>query len=91
MNMGLRFWLKKFLEELHATARLPINLVQHDQIKYVEVDRQFIKEKVEDEVICMTYVHTKEQTIYIFTKGLPRHNFDDFICKLDMINIQDLT
>lgn len=34
--------------------------VQHDIMKHMEVDKHFIKEKVEDETICMTYVPKKE-------------------------------
>lgn len=46
-----------------------------------------LKKKVKDGVICATYIPTKEQIANIFTKGLPQHNFDEFICKLDMVNI----
>ena len=39
----------------------------------------------------MTYVPTQDQTANIFTKGLARQKFDDFLNKLDMINIYDPT
>ena len=98
-------WLKKLLEELQVTVEFPVKLycdnkaainislnpVQHDRTKHVEVDRHFIKEKVEKRIICMTYVPTQDQTAYIFTKGLIRQKFDDFLNKLDMINIYDPT
>ena len=98
-------WLKKLLEELHVKVRLPVklyfnnkavinislNLVQHDRTKHVEVDQHFVKEKVEVGIMCMTHVPTKEQIVDIFTKGLSRQNFDDFISKLEMINIYDPT
>lgn len=98
-------WLRRLLEELYITMEFPIKLycdnkaaisislnpVQHDRTKHVEVDRHFIKEKVEEGTICMTYVPTKEQIADIFTKGLHRKNFEDFIGKLDMINIYDPT
>lgn len=45
----------------------------------ITVDRQ----SVEDVTICITYVPTKKQTADIFTKGLPRSNFNDFIYKLE--------
>ena len=98
-------WLRRLLEELHAELELPIKLycdnkaaisislnpVQHDRTKHVEVDRHFIKEKVEEGTICMPYVPTKEQIVDTFIKGLPRQLFEDFIGKLDMINIYDPT
>ena len=98
-------WLPKLLEELHITIEFPIklycdnktaisishNLVQHDKTKHIEVDRHFIKEKIEKGIICMTYIPTRDQLADIFTKGLHKSNFEDFICKLDMIHIYDPT
>ena len=98
-------WLQKLLEKLHITVELPSKLycdnktaiiifhypVQHDKTKYIEVDRYFIKEKIEKGTICMTYTPTREQLADIFTKGLHKSSFEDFICKLDMINIHDPT
>ncbi|KAL6343242.1 hypothetical protein AAG906_022158 [Vitis piasezkii] len=77
-------WLHKLLEELHITVELPIKLycdnktaisishnhVQHDKTKHIEVDRHFIKEKIENGTICMTYIPTREQLTDKFTKGL---------------------
>ena len=98
-------WLRRLLEELHAELELPIKLyydnkvaisiflnpIQHDRTKHMKVDKHFIKEKVEEGTICMTYVPTKEQIADTFTKGLPQQLFEDFIGKLDMINIYDPT
>ena len=98
-------WLPKLLEELHITIEFPIKLycdnkvaisishnpVQHDKTKHIEVDRHFIKEKIEKGIICMTYIPTREQLADIFTKGLQKSTFEDFIGKLDMINIYDPT
>ena len=94
-------WLQKLLEELNITIEPPIKLycynkaaisishspIHHDKTKHIEVDRHFIKEKIEKGIICMTYIPTREQLADIFTKGLQKSSFEDFICKLDMINI----
>ena len=74
-----------------AAINISLNPVQHDRTKHVEVDRHFIKEKAEGGIILMTYVPTKEQVADIFTKGLPRQQFEDFNGKFDMINIYDPT
>lgn len=36
------------------------NPVQHDRSKHVEIDRHFIKEKLESGLLCMPYVLSKE-------------------------------
>ena len=34
------------------------NPVQHDQTKHIEIDKHFIKEKLDSELICTPYVPT---------------------------------
>ena len=63
------------------------NLVQHDRTKYIEVDRHFIKEKLDNVLICTPYVSTQNQLAYILTKGLSYINFKRIISKLGMENI----
>ena len=46
------------------------NPVQHDRTKHIEVDRYFIKEKLDSGLICTPYVSTKGQLADILTKGL---------------------
>lgn len=98
-------WLLRLLRELGVPIYLPIKLycdnkaainislnpVQHDRTKHVEVDKHFIKEKIEEGTICMTYVPTTRQTADVFTKGQPQQLFEDLISKLDMINIYNPT
>ena len=98
-------WIKKVFRDLQmsvagsiklycdnqAAINISHNPVQHDRTKHVEVDRHFLKEKIESGIICITYVPTKEQIADIFTKSLPRSPFEDLICKLDLINVYDPT
>lgn len=77
-------WIKRLLEELKISNPSPMkvyydnkqaisiahNPVLHDRIKHVEVDKHFIKEKIEIILICMPYIPTIEQIVDVLTKGL---------------------
>ena len=94
-------WLKILLEELEVMVKLPLriycdnkvainishNLVHHNRTKHVEVDRYFIKEKIEDGTICITSVPTTKQVADVLTKGLLRPLFEKLIDKLGMFNL----
>ena len=64
------FWLRLLLQDLGYLSRQPIQLfcdnkvacdivhnpVQHDRTKHVEVDRFFIKEKLDDKIVdCLRF------------------------------------
>ena len=53
-----------------AAISMAHNLVQHDRTKYVEINRHFIKEKLESGIICIPYVLSDGQISDVFTKGL---------------------
>lgn len=69
-------WLKRILEDLKIKWECPLclyydnksiismthNLVQHDRIKYIEVDRYFIKEKLDNGLICIPYILNEYET-----------------------------
>ena len=91
-------WLKIRLEELKikwnglmrlycnnkSAISIAHNPVQHDRRKHVEVDRHFIKEKLDSGLICTPYVPTGDQLADIFTKGLNSTTFQEITTKLGM-------
>ena len=93
-------WLNRMLEELRVPLKHPIvlycdnqaaisiakNLIHHDRTKHVEIDRHFIKEKIEG-VFKVSFTPTNCQTSDILTKALARVNHEDLTEKLGMINI----
>ncbi|KAL6328004.1 hypothetical protein AAG906_031348 [Vitis piasezkii] len=92
-------WLNRLLEELRVPLKHPMvlycdnqapsiakNPVHHDRTKHVEIDRHFIKEKIEEGVFKVSYTRQTSNGD-ILTKALARVNFEDLIEKLGMINI----
>nr|KYP33177.1 Copia protein [Cajanus cajan] len=60
--------------------------MQHNRTKHIEVDKHFIKEKLDSGMICTPYVSTQNQLADILTKGLKCTNFERIISKMGMEN-----
>ncbi|XP_021764861.1 uncharacterized protein LOC110729434 [Chenopodium quinoa] len=85
-------WLRNLLLELHCPLRqttlvycdnisaiyLSTNPVQHQCTKHVELDLDFVREKVALGQVRVLHVPSRYQFADIFTKGLPRDLFLDF-------------
>ena len=94
-------WLKIILEDLKVKWEGPIRLycdnksaiciahnpVQHDRTQHVEVDRHFIKEKLDSGLICTPYVPTGGQLADILIKGLSHPTFRNMLDKLGMTDL----
>ena len=63
------------------------NPIQHDKTKHVEVDRHFIKEKLDSGLICTLYISSNDQLVDILSKGLPAAVCQRMINKLGMDDI----
>ncbi|CAL5390796.1 unnamed protein product [Camellia sinensis] len=70
-----------------AAISIAHNPIQHDRTKHIEIDRHFIKEKLNKGVICMPFVKSEDQLADVFTKGLSSKVFHHICCKLGMRNI----
>ncbi|PRQ19007.1 putative RNA-directed DNA polymerase [Rosa chinensis] len=94
-------WLRNLLRDLgfklkstmqlycdnKAAIDISQNLVQHDRTKHVEVDRHFIKEKLDAKIMSFPFVPTEEQLADILTKGVSRKAFYDSLSKLGMVDV----
>ena len=94
-------WLKIILDDLKIRCEGHIRLycdnksaisiahnpVQHDCTKHIEVDRHFIKDKLDSGLICTPFVSTKDQVTDVLTEGLSNNVFQDLISKLGMEDI----
>ncbi|RVW23389.1 Retrovirus-related Pol polyprotein from transposon RE1 [Vitis vinifera] len=93
-------WLKIVLEDLKIKWDGPMRLycdnksaisiahnpVQHNRTKHIEIDRHFIKEKLDSGLICTPYVSTHGQLDDVLTKGLSSSVFQSFVSKLGIVN-----
>jgi Reverse transcriptase (RNA-dependent DNA polymerase) len=98
-------WIRKFLTELgfepksemklfcdnKAAIDISHNPVQHDRTKYIEIDRHFIKEKLEARIISMPFVRSNEQLADVLTKPVSSKIFNESIDKLKMKDIYTST
>ena len=94
-------WLRILLNDLQIKGNEPMRLycdnksainiahnpVQHERTKHIEIDRHFIKEKIEGGLICTPYVSTENQLADLFTKGLNATSFQRYISKLGMEDV----
>ena len=114
LEMCDMLWIKNLLQdlkvkeegtmELYCDDRSAINIadnpVQNDRTKHIEVERYFIKKKLENGLICMKYVQSQKRctdvhaicTISkkvgdILPKGLNYSTFRTIMSKLGMSNI----
>ncbi|GJW56310.1 hypothetical protein Tco_0103041 [Tanacetum coccineum] len=58
------------------------NNVQHSRAKHIDVRYHFIKEQVKNGIVELYFVRTEYQMANIFTKSLPREQFNFLIEKL---------
>jgi hypothetical protein len=63
------------------------NPVQHDRTKHVEIDRFFIKEKLDNRLLELGYVATSEQVADCLTKGLSSLDLSRFCDKMGLMDI----
>ena len=69
-----------------AAIQISENPVQHDRTKHVEVDRHFIKEKLEAKIITLPFVRSKDQLADILTKSVNERALHKGLDKLNFGN-----
>jgi len=97
-------WIKYLLKDLGIKYTGPMNLfcdnkaviqiaqnhVQHDQTKHVEIDRHFIKDKLDQKIIHFPFVKSESQLVDVLTNVVSGKVFHEMIGKLGMVDIYAL-
>nr|GFA64016.1 putative copia-type protein [Tanacetum cinerariifolium] len=93
-------WIRKLLSEVgyppkevnrimcdnKATIQISKNPVQHDRTKHVEIDRHFIKEKLEAGIIKLPFIKSQDQLADILTKSVGAGTLQECLSKLNFGN-----
>src|SRR3954470_8938294 len=61
------------------------NPVQHDRTKHVEIDRFFIKEKLNSGILKLNYVKSEDQLADCLTKGLGLECMRSFVTRWEWL------
>ncbi|KAM1518830.1 hypothetical protein ACFX1Z_021720 [Malus domestica] len=98
-------WLKKLLRDIrfklkgamklhydnNAAIEIAHNSVQHDRTKHVEIDRHFIKEKLDAGIVMFPFVGFEDQLADVLTKVVSNSVFFNSLDKLGMRDIFEPT
>ena len=103
MSLGLceMLWVRNLLSELNVLRKDPLriwcdnmsaisitnNPVRHDRTKHVEIDRFFIKEKLDEGILELSHVNSGGQIADCLTKGLGVKECNLACSKMGMIDI----
>ncbi|GJX66854.1 hypothetical protein Tco_0302581 [Tanacetum coccineum] len=68
----------------HSAIALCCNNVQHSRSKHIDIHHHFIREQVENGVVELYFMTMDYQLADIFTKALPKEQFEFLLLRLGM-------
>jgi hypothetical protein len=96
-------WMKQMLKEydveqdvltLYCDNMSAINIsknpVQHSKTKHIDIRHHYIRDLVENKIVTLEHVGTKEQVADIFTKALDANQFEKLRGKLGICLHEEL-
>jgi len=78
------------MEDNQGAIAIAKNPIVHNRTKHIDIRFHYVREAVQDEVICLQYCPTDDMIADLLKKGLPRQKFErlrramglDSVCKL---------
>ncbi|CAN6461482.1 unnamed protein product [Victoria cruziana] len=70
-----------------AVINLANNPIMHDKTKHMEIDRYFIREKIDSKELILPYMRSEDQVAGIFIEGLFCRVFERNVSKLGMFDM----
>ena len=94
-------WMKQMLEDIHIYHDEPIpifcdntgaistskNPVMHSKTKHIPIEYHFLRDQVISKIAKLEYVGTKDQIADIFTKPLPKMQFESLRNQLGVCSL----
>ncbi|CAL8139797.1 unnamed protein product [Prunus armeniaca] len=77
-----KFEYREIAQGIGCCYKAPLNPVQHDPTKCVEVDWHFIKEKLEHKLISIAFVPSSKQLANMLTHVVSKCRFESSLDKL---------
>ena len=74
-----------------GAINISLNLVMHTKTKHIAIKYHYLRELVQDKIVRMEYVNTKEQLADIFTKALPREPHEYLRSQLGVLPLSKAT
>lgn len=81
----------KLLSDNKSAISIALNPIQHDRTKHIEINRHFIKGKLDSVLIYTPYESTNGQLADVLTEGLNSATLQGLIFNLGMKDVYSLT